>query len=88
MSNAPNLALDRSLTEYGDPGFSRYLRRAFLASAGFDADDLDRPIVGIAHTSSEYVTCHREMPQLVEAVRRAARRESYVSPNVLTAPQL
>lgn len=74
MSNAPNLALDRSLTEYGDPAFSRYLRRAFLASAGFDADDLDKPIVGIAHTSSEYVTCHRDMPQLVEAVRRGVHQ--------------
>ncbi len=29
----------RSLTSYGDPDFSRYLRRAFLASAGYDRDD-------------------------------------------------
>ena len=59
------------LTSYGDEGFSRYIRRIFLASAGYDALDLDdRPVVGIADTSSDYVTCHREMPQLVEAVRR------------------
>ena len=62
--------VDRGLTSYGDPGFSRFLRRAFLASAGFDDDDLARPVVGIADTSSDYTTCHREMPQLVEAVRR------------------
>lgn len=74
MPNAPQFALDTSLTEYGDPEFSRYLRRAFLASAGFDGDDLDRPIVGIAHTSSDYVTCHRDMPQLVEAIRRGVHQ--------------
>ena len=57
-------------TEYSDPGFSRFVRRAFLASAGFDATSLGRPVVGIAHTSSDYTTCHRSMPELVEAVRR------------------
>ena len=62
--------VDGGLTSYGDAGFSRFLRRAFLASAGFDADDLDRPVVGIADTSSDYTTCHREMPQLVAAVKR------------------
>ena len=64
------MSIDRSLTSYGDPGFSRYLRRAFLASAGFDAIDLDRPVVGIADTTSDYTTCHRHMPELVAAVRR------------------
>jgi len=62
--------VDRGLTSYGDEGFSRYLRRAFLAAAGFDADDLGRPVVGIAHTISDYVPCHRQMPELVRAVER------------------
>src|SRR3954454_1262264 len=62
--------VDRGLTQYGDPGFSRYLRRAFLASAGWDRDDLERPVVAIADTSSDYVTCHRQMPELVRAVAR------------------
>jgi dihydroxyacid dehydratase/phosphogluconate dehydratase len=69
----PQHALDSSLTEYGDPEFSRFLRRAFLASAGFDAEELDKWIVGIAHTSSDCVTCHREMPQLVDAMRRGVQ---------------
>ncbi len=60
----------RNLTSYGDGEFSKYLRRAFLASMGLDKHDLDRPIVGIADTSSDYVTCHREMPQIVQAVKR------------------
>ena len=62
--------IDRNLTHYADPGFSRYIRRAFLASAGYDEADLERPVVGIADTSSDYTTCHRAMPQLVEAVKR------------------
>lgn len=62
--------VDRSLTSYGDEGFSRFLRRAFLASLGLDDTDLERPVIGVAHTISDYTTCHREMPQLVEAVKR------------------
>lgn len=60
----------RNLTSYGDPAFSRYMRRAFLSSMGLDETDLDRPIVGIADTSSDYVTCHRDMPGIVDAIRR------------------
>ncbi len=66
----PPRGLDRNLTSYGDPGFSRFLRRAFLASAGYDAQDAERPIVGIADTSSDYNPCHRAMPELLQAVRR------------------
>ncbi len=61
---------DRNLTSYGDRGFSRFLRQAFLASAGYDAHDADRPVIGIADTSSDYNPCHREMPALVQAVKR------------------
>lgn len=60
----------RNITSYGDVGFSRYLRAAFLAGAGFDADDLSRPFVGIADLSSDYNPCHRLMPGLVEQVKR------------------
>lgn len=62
--------IDRSLTNYGDEGFSKFLRRAFLQSAGYDAEDINRPVIGIADTSSDYTTCHREMPELVNAVKR------------------
>ncbi|WP_211878286.1 dihydroxy-acid dehydratase [Pseudarthrobacter albicanus] len=62
--------VDRKLTNYGDPGFSRFLRRAFLSSAGLDTEDLSRPIVGIVNTASDYTTCHRDMPQLIEHVKR------------------
>jgi dihydroxy-acid dehydratase len=62
--------IEGRLTSYGDPGLSRFLRGAFLASAGADAESLDRPIVGILDTTSDYVTCHRQMPELVEATKR------------------
>ena len=62
--------VDGRLTDYGDPGFSAFLRRAFLASAGYDGDDLARPVVAVVDTSSDYATCHRDVPALVAAVRR------------------
>jgi dihydroxy-acid dehydratase len=62
--------VDRNLTSYGDPGFSRYLRRVFLAAAGYDRTDLDRPVVGIAELTSDYNPCHRAMPDLVQSVKR------------------
>lgn len=62
--------VDRGLTAYGDPEFSRYMRRVSLASAGLDADDIERPIIGVADTTSEYNTCHRQGPELVAAVKR------------------
>jgi dihydroxy-acid dehydratase len=65
----PPAARDK-LTSYGDPGFSRYLRNAFLSAAGYDRTDLDRPMIGIAHTCSDYTPCHRQMPELLAAVQR------------------
>ena len=69
MAHSPS-GIDGRLTDYGDPGFSSFLRRAFLASAGYDRSDVDRPVVAIVDTSSDYTTCHRDMPALAEAVRR------------------
>lgn len=62
--------INRNLTSYGDTEFSRYLRRAFLSSAGYDRIDLDRPIIGIVDTTSDFNTCHRQMPEMVNAVKR------------------
>ncbi len=62
--------INRSLTQYGDRDFSRFIRRAFLSSAGYDPEDLARPVVGIVDTSSDYNTCQRQMPEMVAAVKR------------------
>ena len=60
----------RGLTRYGDAGFSLFLRKAFIKGAGFTDAALDRPVIGIADTGSDYNPCHGNAPQLVEAVRR------------------
>ena len=70
MSNNATTGINRNLTSYGDPEFSKYLRRAFLAAAGYDTEDVNRPVIGIASTTSDYNPCHGHMPDLVEAVKR------------------
>lgn len=60
----------RGLTSYGDAGFSKFLRGVFLASAGWDAQDLERPIIGIANTESDFNPCHRLSPAIIENIKR------------------
>jgi len=62
--------MSKGLTHYGDRGFSRYLRTAFAKSMGYTDADLDKPIVGIVNTWSEFNSCHRGFKELAEAVRR------------------
>ncbi len=58
------------LTNYGDAGFSRYLRRSFASSMGYSREMLDKPIVGICYAGGGFNNCHRDVPQLIEAVKR------------------
>jgi dihydroxy-acid dehydratase len=60
----------KGLTSYGDPDFSLFLRKAFIKAAGYSDDALDRPVVGIANTFSDFNPCHGNAPRLVEAVKR------------------
>ncbi len=62
--------LKRGLTNYGDEGFSLFLRKAFIKGAGYTDDALSRPIVAIANTGSAYNPCHANAPQLIEAIKR------------------
>jgi dihydroxy-acid dehydratase len=62
--------LRKGLTSYGDAGFSLFLRKAFIKAMGYSDDALERPIVGITDTYSDYNPCHGNVPQLVEAVKR------------------
>src|SRR3954463_12657626 len=62
--------LRKGLTSYGDPGFSLFLRKAFIKAMGYSADALNRPIVGITNTYSDYNPCHGNVPQIIEAVKR------------------
>jgi len=52
----------RGLTNYGDPDFAAYLRRSFARSMGLSNDSLNKPIIGIAMTPSDFNNCHRTMP--------------------------
>ncbi|MFG1375719.1 IlvD/Edd family dehydratase [Xanthobacter autotrophicus] len=62
--------LRKGLTSYGDEGFALFLRKAFIKAMGYSDDALDRPIVGITNTYSDYNPCHGNAPALVEAVKR------------------
>ena len=60
----------QGVTNYGDPAFSRFLRRSFAKSMGYTGDMLDRPIVGICTTDSGFNNCHRHFPEMAEAIKR------------------
>ena len=62
--------LRQGLATYGDSGFSLFLRKAFIKAGGYSDDALDRPIVGITNTFSDYNPCHGNVPDLIEAVKR------------------
>ena len=72
MDSAPPApkGLARNTANYGDRDFALYLRRSFAKSMGYSQAMLDRPVVGIVDTGSDYNNCHRTLPDLVEATKR------------------
>ncbi|WP_425260732.1 dihydroxy-acid dehydratase [Rubrivivax sp. RP6-9] len=70
MTSPPPVGLARGLTQYGDADFSLYLRRTFAKQAGWSTEMLQRPVVGIAQSASGFNPCHRNSPELVEAIKR------------------
>ena len=74
MTDAPKppapFGLARNSSNYGDRDFALYLRRSFAKSMGYSQAMLDKPVVGIADTASDYNNCHRTIPELIEAVKR------------------
>jgi dihydroxy-acid dehydratase len=69
-NNPPKRGLARNTANYGDRDFALYLRRSFAKSMGYSQAMLDRPVVGIVDTGSDYNNCHRTVPELIEAVKR------------------
>ena len=67
---APAKGMRQGLATYGDAGFSLFLRKAFIKAGGYSDDALDRPIVGITNTYSDFNPCHGNVPDLIEAVKR------------------
>src|SRR5574342_736903 len=70
MAESKPQGLAKGLTNYGDAGFSLYLRRSFAKSMGYSGEMLARPVVGIADSKSGFNNCHRHFPELLEAVKR------------------
>jgi dihydroxy-acid dehydratase len=71
MSNSPpKRGLARNTANYGDRDFALYLRRSFAKSMGYSQAMLDKPVVGIVDTGSDYNNCHRTVPELIQAVKR------------------
>ena len=60
----------KGLTSYGDQEFSLFLRKVFIKAMGYSDDALDRPIVGITNTYSDFNPCHGNVPSLIESAKR------------------
>ncbi|PSC03460.1 dihydroxy-acid dehydratase [Alsobacter soli] len=60
----------KGLAQYGDAEFSLFLRKAFIKAMGYSDDALSRPIIGITNTYSAYNACHRNVPDLIDAIKR------------------
>ena len=65
--------MDKGLTSYGDAGFSRFLRRAFIKGMGYSEEALSAPVIGLADTGSGYNACHGNMADLIAAVTRGVQ---------------
>ncbi len=46
------------------------MRRAFIKAMGYTDDALDRPIIGITNTFSDFNPCHGNVPELIVAAKR------------------
>jgi dihydroxy-acid dehydratase len=65
--------LRKGLTNYGDDSFSLFHRKVFIKAMGYSDDALDRPIIGVTNTYSDYNPCHGNVPDLIESVKRGVQ---------------
>lgn len=70
MNTIKKIGLARGLTNYGDADFSLYLRKTFAKAAGYSNEMASRPVVGIAQSASGFNPCHRNFPELIDAIKR------------------
>ncbi len=59
----------KNLTNYGDSDFSIFLRKAFIKGMGYSEEMLNKPIIGITNTYSDYNPCHGNVPDLIKSVK-------------------
>ena len=70
MANDKKTGMRQGLANYGDAEFSLFLRKAFIKAMGYSDAALERPIIGITNTYSGYNACHRNVPEIIEALKR------------------
>ena len=68
MSSKLN-GMKKNLTNYGDNEFSIFLRKAFIKGLGYSDEMLEKPIIGITNTYSDYNPCHGNVSDLIKSVR-------------------
>lgn len=68
MMDQPS-GMRRGLANYGDAGLSLFLRKAFLKAMGYSDDALNRTIVGITNTFSGCNACHKNVPDMIDAIK-------------------
>jgi dihydroxy-acid dehydratase len=61
--------LRAGLTNYGDPEFSLFLRKAFIKGAGYTDTSLSKLIIGIINTHSSFNPCHGNVPALIDSIK-------------------
>ncbi len=61
--------MKKNLTNYGDNEFSIFLRKAFIKGLGYSDEMLEKPIIGITNTYSDYNPCHGNVSDLVKSVK-------------------
>ena len=59
----------KNLTSYGDNGFSIFLRKAFIKGLGYTEEMLDRPIIRITNTYSDYNPCHGNVQKKKKSIK-------------------
>ena len=61
--------MKKNLTNYGDNEFSIFLRKAFIKGLGYSEEMLEKPIIGITNTYSDYNPCHGNVSDLIKSVK-------------------
>ena len=59
----------RRLTRYGDDEFALFLRKSFIKGLGYGGAALDRLVIGIINTVSDFNSCHGNVDELVQCAK-------------------
>ncbi|MGB2007779.1 MAG: dihydroxy-acid dehydratase, partial [Candidatus Puniceispirillaceae bacterium] len=59
----------RRLTRYGDDEFALFLRKSFIKGLGYGDAALDKPVIGIINTASDFNSCHGNVDELVQCAK-------------------